>query len=64
MPSGSRRRADGDGGCTPVDHDGGDSDGQDRRLRSGGGGGSVLQNRRWLHGSDVRNPRRVGFRVK
>jgi hypothetical protein len=46
----------------PVDHDGGDSDGQDRRLRSGGGGGSVGRNRRPLHGSDMRNPRRVGVR--
>jgi hypothetical protein len=62
MSGGSRRRADGDEGCTPVDHDCGDSDGLDQRLRLGGGGGSVGQNRRWLYGSDVRNPRRVGVK--
>jgi hypothetical protein len=62
MPGGSRRRADGDEGCTTVYHDGGDSNGQDQQLRSGGGSGSVGQNRWQFHGSDVRNPRRVGVR--
>jgi hypothetical protein len=62
MPGGSRRWADGDEGYTSVDHDGGDSDGQDQRLRSGRGGDSVGRNQRRLHGSNVRNPIRVGVR--